>query len=155
MTMGHLATLGDTDWAGLGALDIDEWLWLDTTAPGLHITNHLPHRPADITHLWGWASERWLRARIDHDLPGSGLVGAVLSVGSALGSVPTEYTQTQAPLWGISDGRVGRARQDDILDRPGANDPLRTATIRTAFLVKTGTDGTLTRVPLAFVALGP
>ena len=111
-------------WADLQSLPVDEWLWLDTEEPGVHLTDTLPNEPAQVTHVWGWSATQAVRVRVDVDLPhragGTGLAGAALTWGEGVGfDVPVAVSDN--PVW---PPRVGRS---DMRPIPGLNDTIPSA----------------------------
>lgn len=148
-----LTGLGPCDWGQLRQqLGGDgSWLWLsmDPTNP-LGLSAELPERqPPGITHVWGWTDALLVRARVDQHLPDGGVVGARLHLH---GHQPTADAELVRPrvergqTWARHDGRINADPHHPALGLRGL----------TQYLVRrtsTASDGTMTVVPLTFMAL--
>jgi len=94
---------------------MDEWLWMDTdtSSRGLHLVNQLPsEQPVQVTHVWGWSETQLVRARVDIDLPGGGVVGAVLTLAEGDEGV-------LAQVWKENDGRINAVYPPSLTARSG------------------------------------
>lgn len=79
-TTGWMSPLAGWSWTDIAGLNMDGWLWLDTVGAGVHVEDRLGARPVHVTHLWGWSPTQRVRCRLDPDLPGEGIVGALLDL---------------------------------------------------------------------------
>lgn len=103
---------GRLDWAALSEAVRDaESAWADYD--GFHI-GRCPSSAPPYTHLWAWAADWRLRARVD----GLGAIVAVLSWGRSVpltmapcGVWTVDATVRLATTWGPDEGRVGRQRE--------------------------------------------
>lgn len=114
-------TLAAKTWAELRAVGCDEWLWLDTDGDGVHVAAELPEaEPWQVTHVWGWASDRAVRARVDVDLPhpsgDTGVAGAVLRWGEAsVGADPEmDVEEGTHRVWHAGGGRADMKPVDGL-----------------------------------------
>lgn len=106
-----LEPLNTTSWTGLGELSIDEWLWIDTAAPGVHVADRLPASAPEVTHVWGWGPSAAIRARVDVDLQTDqgdvGVVGAILRWGDRSPDDRTvSVRETRRHVWDVADDRA-------------------------------------------------
>ncbi|WP_028709289.1 hypothetical protein [Propionicicella superfundia] len=135
-------------WADLARLDIDEWLWIDTVEPGIHVARMLPAEPTQATHVWGWGPDRWVRARVDPSLGdgGAGVIGAMMMPGEDL-----EITVSIHPAWNCADGRVSVGNIPGLHGADGV--ATRDVKVRSVLVEsETGPDG-VELMPLAFIEL--
>lgn len=104
----RLNPLPDATWAGLCALGMDRWLWIDTVDTGLHLESALPaEQPVHASHLWGWSGDRLVRVRLDRDLPGDGLLGGLLDLSDTTGAgEEVAAWDSTATIWSQEDGRI-------------------------------------------------
>lgn len=145
--MAGLEPLPAGGWDSLRSLDMDEWLWLDMEAPGLHSGNVLPESPpSQVSHVWGWSKEALVRARADRDIP-SQVVGAVLHLGSETTGERVEVRVTRARRWGPTEGRVRVAYP------PGLQDPARGVSLFRVTRSAVLHGGEVSMMPLEFLRL--
>lgn len=115
--MPALSPLPAGGWASLQSLPMDEWLWLDMVAPGIHLESTLPAtQPAQISHVWGWSSDTLVRARVDLDLP-SGVAGAILRLGPNAPGEMVHVRTSAGRRWAPGDGRVRVAYPPNLQER--------------------------------------
>lgn len=67
MSSYALATIHRSDWHQVRAMLPTQhtWFWCDLDADGAHVAGAPPVTPPFCTHLWGWATDSWIRLRID------------------------------------------------------------------------------------------
>lgn len=109
MTTGYLRGLATLSWKEVTELGMAWWLWVDTAPNAIRLEAALDVRPAEATHVWGWNAPTYVRLRLDPDLPGDGIVGAILTVGDARPTAGGErVTVVRRPhrAWSTRDGRV-------------------------------------------------
>ena len=147
---GWLSPLAARTWDDLRALQVEEWLWIDTTQPGVHRQKTLPAAAPQVTHVWGWTGAWAVRARVDVDLPGSvvGVVGASLTWGVTppAGADEVDVTETTRPVWALGHGRSSIREIPGLVEKTGSVDLI---TLDVQRVVDDGT--TVTFVPLTFI----
>jgi hypothetical protein len=145
--MPTLEPLPAGGWEALRSLDVDEWLWLDMEAPGIHLATTLPERaPAQTSHVWGWSAESLVRARVDLDLPG-GVVGAILRLDTEQGGELVDVRQADGRRWAPGDGRVRVSYPEALKDRA------RGLTLYDVTRTTVTESGRTSMMPLEFVRL--
>ncbi len=151
-----LTQLAARSWDELHAEPVDRWLWVDSTAPGVHLQEALPETPPLVTHLWGWGAGFAIRARIDQDLATAdamaGVRGARLTwageppAAEAIASTTVIVTEAIAPVWSVTHGAASMPEVPGLATAAGRRDLVTLTVHRTI-----ESDGETSFAPLTFV----
>lgn len=145
---GWVTTLCLGGWSDVNALGMDAWIWSDTDGAGVHRATSLPVTPpTGATHLWGWTTGRWVRVRVDPDLP-RGLAGAMLAETRPADSaaVKTVVDVVRTEIWPTTAGQVS------VREIAGVTDGSQHVVVRTAYVRREDAQGGVL-APATFVQL--